>query len=81
MGFVCVIGGSERMGYMDCAVVAGLKIEGPYSDGDFALSIYAPFDEERIIYLTPKQMMTLAENLIDRLPTTYLRGGAVLELE
>lgn len=63
------------MSYMDCAVVEGLKIEGPYSDGDFALSI----DDGKIIYLTPKQMMTLAENLIDRLPTTYLQGGAVLE--
>ena len=58
------------MSYMDCAVVAGLKIEGPYSDGDFSLSI----DEEKLIYVTPKQMMKLAVNLIDRLPENFLRG-------
>ena len=62
------------MSYMDCTVVAGLKIEGPYSDGDFALSIYAPFDKEKLIYVTPKQMLELAENLIDRLPENFLRG-------
>ena len=32
-------------------------------------------------FLTPKQMLTLAENLIDRIPEKIMEGGNALELE
>lgn len=60
------------MGYMESADVAGLKIEGPYLDGDYALHV-----GNEIIFLSPKQMIRLAENLIDRIPSANQQGGKV----
>ena len=64
------------MSYMKSAVVAGLTIEGPYLDGDYALYI-----GNEIIFLTPKQMINLAENLIDRVPYVYEQEGTVFAVD
>ena len=61
---------------MQSEQVAGLIIEGPYDDGDYALHV-----GKEIAFLTPRQMLTLAENLIDRIPQKIMEGGGTFEFE
>ena len=47
---------------METVEISGLVIEGRYSDGDFAVYVGAG-----LVFFTPRQMMVVAETILDRL--------------